>query len=295
MADYSQELIDFLKRTEGYAPTAKWDVRQHSGGYGSRAAPGETFTPEKAEQRLRQELDTVDGYLQQNVTVPLNEGQRSGLLSFGYNLGVDDIGKLLPDINSGNWSRVSQRMLDFNKAKNEKTGQLEPLEGLTTRRHAEASFVNGGFPPNASAPSTSPIWNSPIKDDPNMMNILAALGGSNSLLGGIGKAAGFSGLEKAGGQNSIFGSLASMFGGGEGEEQPGGGGEGEDGADAGGGGGAGGLKLAQDAMAAASTGGEEQMKGVQQKPIDLAMLAKILQQRAGYGSGATASKGLGVG
>lgn len=129
--------LNLIKGFEGFAPVAKWDVRQHSGGYGTRAQPGERFTPEYAEQRLRQEVAPVENWLGQNVKVPLSDKQRAGLTSFGYNLGVDDLGKLLPDINAGDWGRVGNRMLSFNKA----GGQV--LSGLVNRRRQEAGLVTG--------------------------------------------------------------------------------------------------------------------------------------------------------
>lgn len=137
MADLGQSLLDYLKRKEGYVPKAKWDYRQYSGGYGTRAAPGEIFTPETAEARLRQEAGTVDSWLGQNVKAPLTEQQRTGLTSFGFNLGTDDLGRLLPDINAGNWPRVAERMRSFNRA----GGQVLPA--LTQRRAEEAGMVLG--------------------------------------------------------------------------------------------------------------------------------------------------------
>lgn len=142
---------DLIKGFEGFAPVAKWDVRQHSGGYGTRAQPGERFTPELAEQRLREEVSPVNSWISQNVKVPLSPEQRAALNSFGYNLGVDDLQKLLPDINRGDWATVGGRMETFNKALNEKTGQLEPLAELTKRRLQEAAMVRGGEPAMRSA------------------------------------------------------------------------------------------------------------------------------------------------
>jgi GH24 family phage-related lysozyme (muramidase) len=143
--------MNLIKGFEGYAPTAKWDVRQHSGGYGSRAKPGEQFTPEIAEQRLGQEVAPINAWLDKNITQPLTPERRAAFNSFGYNLGVDDLEKLKPDINRGDWSTVGNRMLSFNKALNEKTGQLEPLAGLITRRQKEAAMITGGAAPQESA------------------------------------------------------------------------------------------------------------------------------------------------
>lgn len=111
-----------------------------------------------------------------------------------------------------------------------------------------------------------------------MLNFLAALGGSGNILAGLGKGLGLEGMSNAGNSNSIFGSLASMFGGDGGDK--GGGGQGDSGA------------LAQNAMTSASGGMDQQQSGLQRKPIDLAMLSQILKQRSQLGAGQ--SKGLGV-
>lgn len=138
----TSDMLSLTRQEEGFAPTAKWDIRQHSGGYGSKAAPGETFTHEKAEQYLQRDAAPVISWV--NANAPnANELQKRALVSFGYNLGVDDLDKLKPDIQAGDWNRVGQRMLSFNKALNEKTGQLEPLAGLTSRRQRESGMITG--------------------------------------------------------------------------------------------------------------------------------------------------------
>lgn len=136
--------LDFIKGEEGYTSTAKWDVRQHSVGYGTRGEAGETITKAEAEKRLKAEAGKVSSFISKNVTVPLSQQQFDALVSFGFNLGTDDIAKLLPDINAGDFNRAAQRMLSFNKALNERTGELQELTGLTNRRKREAALFAGG-------------------------------------------------------------------------------------------------------------------------------------------------------
>jgi GH24 family phage-related lysozyme (muramidase) len=177
--------MQLIKGLEGYAPVAKWDVRQHSGGYGSRAAPGERFTPELAEQRLTQDVAPVNSWLDKNVTQPLSPERRAAFNSFGYNLGVDDLERLKPDINRGDWQTVGNRMLSFNKALNEKTGQLEPLSGLTNRRRQEAAMVTGGQMPESNMQQQADF----MQRRPGSMQpgpLTSAMGGmSNSMVPGI--------------------------------------------------------------------------------------------------------------
>lgn len=138
--------IQLLKQLEGFAPVAKWDVRQHSGGYGSRAQPGERFTPESAEQRLNQEVAPVNSWLDKNITQQLSPERRAAFNSFGYNLGVDDLERLKPDINRGDWPTVGNRMLTFNSA----GGEVN--QGLINRRQKEAAMVTGGALPETQMP-----------------------------------------------------------------------------------------------------------------------------------------------
>lgn len=133
----------FIKHQEGYAPVAKWDVRQNSGGYGSKAEPGETFTPEKAEQYLQRDMQPSMAWIDQNLP-NATPAQRTALASFGYNLGTDDLDKLLPDIKRGDWATVGRRMLSFNNAATGPGGALEVNKGLTARRIREAALLQGG-------------------------------------------------------------------------------------------------------------------------------------------------------
>lgn len=168
---------DLIKGFEGYSPVAKWDRRQYSGGYGTRAKPGERFTPETAEARLNQEIHPVDDWLGRNVTAPMTPSQKAALTSFGYNLGTDDLAKLLPDINRGDWGTVGQRMLSFNKALNNQTGQLEEVPGLTDRRQKEAALLAGavGAPSVVAPAATSAAQGAPPQtESPSFFDRISA-------------------------------------------------------------------------------------------------------------------------
>lgn len=154
--------VDFIKSQEGYTPNAQWDRRQYSSGYGTKAKPGEVVDRATAEQRLNAEVAPIDRWIAQNIKVPLTPEQKAGLTSFAYNLGVDDLQKLSGDINAGNWERVAQRMPSFNKALNEKTRQLEVVDGLTNRRMREAALVRGGG--GASVTRSAPQSSGPNYD-----------------------------------------------------------------------------------------------------------------------------------
>ncbi len=141
----SETGIEAIKRFEG-AKDVGWDVRQFSGPYGVKRGKDERLTLQQADERLREETDRLSGWLGKNVKVPLSQEQTDALVSFGYNLGEGALEKLLPDINAGNHEKVAERMLSFNKAVDQKSGRLEELPGLVSRRNAEAEMYRGNSP-----------------------------------------------------------------------------------------------------------------------------------------------------
>ena len=140
--------LSFLRKEEGFTHKAKWDYAQHSIGYGTKAKfPGERISKQEAETRLRAETQKVSDFIDKTITVPLTAQQRTALISFGFNLGTDDIEKLAPDINAGNFDRAADRMLSFNKAGGEKNA------GLVARRQREANMLrNAAGAEPAAAP-----------------------------------------------------------------------------------------------------------------------------------------------
>ena len=131
------QYLDAIKKFEGYAPTASWDYKQHSNGYGTRAQyPGETIDRDTAEQRFQAEIAKAAGYVDA-IAPNAPPGARAALVSLTYNAGPGwtnaGLGEL---VKAGNWDAASQRLQEYNKA----GGQVLP--GLQTRRAAEASWFN---------------------------------------------------------------------------------------------------------------------------------------------------------
>jgi GH24 family phage-related lysozyme (muramidase) len=173
MADLNPFTLNFIKKFEGYAPKPAWDHKQYSVGFGTRWQPGQPIgTRADHEAALANEAGKVEGWINQNIKAPLDPNQRAALTSFGYNLGPGAIQRLLPDINAGNWDRVGQRMLSFNKA----SGSVNP--GLVKRRAQEAALLTGQSPPesfiaanavnqvNNGDSMASPIGGAPIAGGP---------------------------------------------------------------------------------------------------------------------------------
>jgi lysozyme len=156
--------ISAIKRFEGYAPRAQWDYKQYSGGYGTRAEPGESFTPEKADQRLREEVAKANGYVK-GVGAKYPPGWEEALTSLTYNAGTEWINSGLGDaVRSGDWNRAQQLFGQYNRA----GGKFN--EGLANRRAQELAWITGDVPkstatPTVNAPSSSPWPELPVEDE----------------------------------------------------------------------------------------------------------------------------------
>src|SRR5262249_28749842 len=132
------ETVTFLKQKEGFRPNAYGDFKQISIGYGTKALPGEkSISPQDAEARLRQEAAKVDAWINQNVKLPLTQGQRTALTDFGYNLGTGKGGlsDLLPNIEAGNWQGIAKQMSAYIHS----GGHINA--GLIKRRDAEMALL----------------------------------------------------------------------------------------------------------------------------------------------------------
>lgn len=137
----SEAALAFIKQKEGFRPDAYDDFGQMSSGYGTKALkPGERISRTEADKRLRAQVSAITTWIDQHIKVPLTQAQADALVSFGYNLGTDDLARLKEDINDGKFGRVAKRMLTFNRA-----GGTE-LPGLVLRRQQEAEMFLGRAP-----------------------------------------------------------------------------------------------------------------------------------------------------
>lgn len=283
-SDYT---LNLLKNFEGYTAKPKWDEKQYSVGYSTKWEPGQPIgTREDHERALADEAGKIDSYIDQNVRVPLNDNQRAALTSFGFNLGPGAVQKLLPDINAGDWDKVANRMLSFSRAG-------DNPNALVDRRRQEAGILLGApLPDSASQNATSSPASSPSAPSAKQEGGVFDL---SSIMANLGK--GFTGQgggpsTGSAGQGNIFGSLGSAFTGqnqqSQGQQQNA----------------AANMSLAQSAQKSVfdedekkkSGAAEEQMPTYQKRPVDLAALSKILQQRSQLGAiGAGRQPGFGLG
>ena len=131
--------IELIKHFEGCeleaykCPAGVWTI-----GYGhiKGVKEGMTITESQAEEMLKSELNEYEGYINNLVTVELNQNQFDAMVSWVYNLGGGNLkaSTLLKVLNSGDYDGVPAQMMRWNKA----GGKV--LEGLTRRRQAEADL-----------------------------------------------------------------------------------------------------------------------------------------------------------
>jgi GH24 family phage-related lysozyme (muramidase) len=139
--EVSENLVNFVKKKEGFSPRAFWDHKQWSIGYGTKSTEGEVITEREADKRLREVLqksqDSVLAHARKN-NYDFNQNQVDALTSFVYNLGPGILNQL-----TGKGSRsieeIAAKIPEYNKA----SGKIEP--GLQKRRAEEyAMFSSPG-------------------------------------------------------------------------------------------------------------------------------------------------------
>ena len=131
--------INLIKRFEGCelkaykCPAGVWTI-----GFGhiKGVQEGDVITQADAHNMLVEELDEYEGYINDMVSVELNQDQYDAMVSWVYNLGGGNLkaSTLLKVLNAGDYAGVPAQIMRWNKA----GGKV--LEGLTRRRQAEADL-----------------------------------------------------------------------------------------------------------------------------------------------------------
>lgn len=144
--------VELLKDLEGFKGKAYKDSPGiWTLGYGfimwkgQPVTEGMTCTQAEALDVLKEEVEAKAADLATLVTVNLTQNQIDALLLFCYNVGSYAFAKstLCRVINAGK-PVVEDHFTRWNKAKNPKTGVLEVVNGLTTRRKREfVLFMKG--------------------------------------------------------------------------------------------------------------------------------------------------------
>ena len=139
----SDEGFDLIKHFEGCELEAyKCAAGVWTIGYGHTkdVQEGDVWNKEKADFMLWRELeDEYEVYVNDLVTVPINQCQFDALVSWVYNLGPANLknSTMLKKLNAGEYEEVPSQMKKWNKA----NGKV--LEGLIRRRAAESLLFEG--------------------------------------------------------------------------------------------------------------------------------------------------------
>ena len=150
----SKEGINLIKHFEGCRLTSYRDsvgVLTIGFGHTKGVKEGMIITESKAEELLKDDLFYFELRVLQLVKIPMTQNQFDALVSFTFNVGEGNFAKsnLLKRMNKVVYynnralESIADEFLKWNKARNPKTKKLEPLAGLTKRRHAERlMFIN---------------------------------------------------------------------------------------------------------------------------------------------------------
>lgn len=147
VAGVAPSFLNALKREEGFDAKPRWDVKQWTVGYGTRASgPDEKVDDAEAERRFSSAVSgaakVVDG-----VNPNLDPGTRAALVSLTFNTGAGWA-------NSGLGEKVRAGDLAGAKQLFVKYGNVDgaPNEAVTARRYREASWFGA-----AEAPAGGPL------------------------------------------------------------------------------------------------------------------------------------------
>lgn len=168
------KLVAFIKKEEGFAPVAKWDQKQWSVGYGTRAQhPNEAITPYEAEQRLDVELTKAVEFVER-FCPSAPQGVKDALASLTYNSGTEwSLDHLGEAVKAGDYAKAKVHFLLYNHA----GGVVNA--GLTERRKEEAAW----FPADPTPPEPL-VWPTTPGVDPTAAP--AAEGALHSMLRHLG-------------------------------------------------------------------------------------------------------------
>ena len=126
-----------LRQTAARLPDGRWTI-----GYGHTfsAREGARVTQEDADALLRFDLLPIVDSLNNMILVPLNQNQFDALVSFSFNIGIENFGSssVLKRINEGRMTEAALAMVAWRSA--EFNGQTYVLAPLIRRRAAEKNL-----------------------------------------------------------------------------------------------------------------------------------------------------------
>lgn len=131
----TQNLIEFVKGQEGFAPTARWDYQQYTNGFGTKAlTPLEHITEQEANVRLIRELGLAMASVEK-IAPEAPQGVKDALADLTFNEGTewehDNLGRY---VKAGDWQNAKAHFLMYRMAGG------KPLPGLEMRRAKAAAW-----------------------------------------------------------------------------------------------------------------------------------------------------------
>lgn len=168
VADVPSNFIGAIKNSEGFTGKAKWDYKQDSNGFGTKAKyPGEVIDVATATERFNTEISKA-ARIVDSVNPNLDPGTRAAMISLTFNAGSAWVDSGLgAKIRAGDVTGAKENFLQYNKAGGEVNS------GLVTRRALEASWFGRGdiSPTEVSRPRQNKgdvILR--VMDDPDLQN-----------------------------------------------------------------------------------------------------------------------------
>ena len=143
MSSWFNGASERTKGFEGYSPKAKWDRKQWTNGYGTRARhEGEVIDEPEAQRRLDSELAGARNRVLR-FDPSLDDGTAEALTDLTFNAGTKWMNSGLGRaVRNKNWSAARALFLQYDKA-DRGDGTLEPLKGLSRRRAQMVHLIGG--------------------------------------------------------------------------------------------------------------------------------------------------------
>jgi len=199
--------LSLIRRLEGFRASAYKDAAgMWTIGYGHTSAagspqvrPGQKVSRKEADHILARDVAMFAQGVQSLVSTPLTDGQFSALVSFAYNVGLENFRKssVLRAVNARDFAAVPRRLSLWVKCR----GRVLP--GLINRRAAEAAMFIEATPPPVrtkidAAPQDSigetiePVPGTPMRHSSTSFAALvsAIAGAASSLAAGLGEMTG---------------------------------------------------------------------------------------------------------
>lgn len=155
--EISRNGLELIESFEGFRARA---IRLSNGkytigfGHTATAREGMVVNREQAEELLRWDLGPIEDFIRQNTLTPLNQNQFDAIVSFVFNIGLEDFknSEILRHLNRGEPVAAAIALSAWRNA--HLNGQNIVVDALVRRRALEASMFLDTLGPRPAAPSS---------------------------------------------------------------------------------------------------------------------------------------------